>query len=177
MSDGEWKIEVKEVTENYPMDDADLDVLRTFRDREQSLGRWSQEVDEMLPGMKISPMLVVWQHEKPRVVTDHSASELNAEISIVRQLVFGNRASPRVWCIISGLLCWIAIRKFSILDLFVYMDDFFGWDYEDNMMFYHGQWRGQADRSNFFNFGNIFVAPLTTRSRSMGDSSKSSGSG
>ena len=34
----------------------------------------------MLPGMKISPMFVAWQHEKPRVITDHSASEINVEI-------------------------------------------------------------------------------------------------
>ena len=27
--------------------------------------------------MKISPMFVMWQHEKPRVVTDHAASGLN----------------------------------------------------------------------------------------------------
>jgi hypothetical protein len=80
LSDGEWKIEVEEVSENYPMDDADLNVLRAFRDKEQSLGRWSQEVQEMLPGMKISPMFVAWQHGKPRIITDHSASELNAEI-------------------------------------------------------------------------------------------------
>ena len=186
------------------MDDADLNVLRAFRDTEQSLGRWSQEVQEMLLGMKISPMFVTWQHGKPRIITDHSASELNAEIlqeyakvryddmhdfgqtlhdaclanigrrlvlykddvvsaflnlpahplwqirqiavvdrklQILRRLVFGNRASPHVWCIISGLMCWIAIQKFSVLDLFVYMDDFYGWDYEDNMIFYHGQWR------------------------------------
>jgi hypothetical protein len=30
LNDGEWKIEVEEVTENYPMDDADLDALRAF---------------------------------------------------------------------------------------------------------------------------------------------------
>ena len=30
--------------------------------------------------MKISPMFVVWQHEKPRVVTDHAASGLNDRI-------------------------------------------------------------------------------------------------
>jgi hypothetical protein len=204
LSDGEWKIEIEEVTENYSMDDADLDALRSFRDREQSLGRWSQEVKEMLPGMKTSPMFIVWRDEKPRIVTDHSASEINAEISredakvryddmhdfgqslhdarvanvgrqlilykddvasaflnlpahpiwqirqvavvdgklnIVHRFVFGNRASPRVWCIISGLICWIGIRKFMILDLFVYMDDFFGWDYEDDMVYYRGQWR------------------------------------
>jgi hypothetical protein len=204
LSDGEWKVEKEEVTDNYPMEEGDLIELRSFRDREQSFGRWSDEVEKMLPGMKISPMFVVWRDEKPRVVTDHSASEINSEISredarvryddmrdfgqclhdarlanagrqlmlfkddvasaflnlpahpiwqirqvvavdgklhIVRRLVFGNRASPRVWCIISGLMCWIAIRKFSITDLYVYMDDFFGWDYEDNMIFYRGQWR------------------------------------
>jgi hypothetical protein len=27
--------------------------------------------------MKVSPMFVVWQHEKPRVVTDHSGSGIN----------------------------------------------------------------------------------------------------
>jgi hypothetical protein len=32
---------------------------------------------ELLPGMKVSPMFVVWQHGKPHVVMDHSASGLN----------------------------------------------------------------------------------------------------
>jgi hypothetical protein len=45
------------------------------------MGRWSQEVEKMLPGMRISPMFVAWQHGKPRVITDHSASALNAKIS------------------------------------------------------------------------------------------------
>ena len=34
----------------------------------------------MLPGMKISLMFVAWQHGKPWVITDHSASEINVEI-------------------------------------------------------------------------------------------------
>ena len=38
-------------------------------------------------------------------------------------------------------MCWIAIFKFDILDLYVYMDDYFGWDYEDQMIFYHGKLR------------------------------------
>ena len=66
---------------------------------------------------------------------------VDGKLQIVRRLVFGNRASPCVWSVISGLICWIAIWKFLILDLFVYMDDFYGWDYEDDMIFYHGQWR------------------------------------
>ena len=72
LNDGEWKIETEEVTENYPMEDRDLVELQLFRDREQSLRRWSNEVEKMLPGMKISPMFVIWQDEKPRVVTERT---------------------------------------------------------------------------------------------------------
>jgi len=60
-------IETEEATENYSMEDVDLHALRSFRDKEQYLGRWSQEVPEMLPGMKVSPMFVVWRNEKPRI--------------------------------------------------------------------------------------------------------------
>jgi hypothetical protein len=35
---------------------------------------------ELLPGMKISPLFVVWQNEKPRVVNDHSHSGINNNI-------------------------------------------------------------------------------------------------
>jgi hypothetical protein len=156
----------------------------------------------MLPGMKISPMFVIWQSEKPQIVTDHSASGLNdsifredakvqyndmqdfrqylhecchnntgkhlilfkddvasaflnlpahpiwqlmqtvivdTKLHIVCCLVFGNHASPQIWCIISGLLCWIALPVLHIPDLYVYMDDYFGWDFKVNMVFYHGQ--------------------------------------
>ena len=190
---------------NYATEELDLDVIRAFRDNEISAERWSQPLrfSNLLPGMKISPMFVVWQ-EKPRVVTDHSASGLNdgiprseakvqyddmhpfgrtlrdvkakhvtqriilfkSDISsaflnlrahpiwqirqtvvvdkfmyIVRRLVFGNRASPRCWCAVSGLLCWIATQKLDIRGLHVYMDDFFGWDFADNLIQYRGTQR------------------------------------
>jgi hypothetical protein len=204
LDDGEWKIELKEVVDNYPSGDLDKEAIRQFRDKEQAAGRWSQEVSELLPGMKISPMFVIWRNEKPRVVTDHSGSGINAGIDrtdakvryddmhdfgqclhdaraanpgrrlvvfkddvasaflnlpahpiwqlrqtvtvdgklyIVRRLVFGNRASPRIWCALSGLLCWIGIRRFDIQGLYVYMDDFFGWEYEDQLEFYRGMLR------------------------------------
>ena len=66
---------------------------------------------------------------------------VDGKLQIIQQLVFRNRASPYIWCIISGLICWIVIWKFLILSLFVYMDNFFGWDYKDKMIFYHGQWQ------------------------------------
>ena len=206
LDDGDWKIELEEVIDNYSTDEGDLDAIRAFRDKERSAGCWSDDLSrsELLPGMKISPMFVVWQNGKARVVTDHSGSGINdgipkseakvryddmhpfgqalrdaqkdnpgrrivtfksdvasaflnlpahplwqlrqvvvveGKLYIVRHLVFGNRASPRCWCAVSGLLCWLAIRKLGILSLHVYMDDFFGWDFEDNLIMYHGKLR------------------------------------
>jgi hypothetical protein len=149
-------------------------------------------------------MFVVWQNEKPRVVTDHSRSGINdgipradakvkyddmrtfgqtlhdaraanlgkclvafksdvasaflnlpahpifqlrqvvrieGKLFIVRRLVFGNRASPRCWCAVSGLLCWLGTRKLDIVGLHVYMDDFFGWDFANNLVWYRGRLR------------------------------------
>ena len=154
--------------------------------------------------MKVSPMFVVWQHEKPRVITDHAGSGLNEGIPkeeahvqyddmhsfsqalydaiennplreivtfksditsaflnlpahplwqmrqivvvdgqghVVCRLVFGSRGSPRCWCSVSGLICWIGTRKLEIEDLHVYMDDFFGWDYKDNCLEYNNHLR------------------------------------
>lgn len=47
---------------------------------------------------------------------------------IVHRLVFGNRALPRCWCAVAGLMCWIAITKLDIIRLHDFMDDFFSWD-------------------------------------------------
>ncbi|KAM5534196.1 hypothetical protein V8D89_012103 [Ganoderma adspersum] len=196
------------VTEgNYSMEDPDLDAVRVFCDREVGTWRWSAPIDPHLaPCMKTSLMFVVWQNEKARVVTDHSASGLNdgiphseakvryddmhnfgqilfdahrrypdhdltlykSDVStvflnlpahliwqlrqvvtvdddfhIMRRLVFGSRASLRIWCSVSALLCWIAIHKYNICGLIVYMDDFFGWDFCDpeHLLFFHGHLR------------------------------------
>ena len=32
----------------------------------------------------------------------------------------------------------LGVKKLEIEDLHVYMDDFFGWDYKDNRIQYHG---------------------------------------
>ncbi|KAF8814812.1 hypothetical protein BYT27DRAFT_7032718, partial [Phlegmacium glaucopus] len=60
---------------------------------------------------------------------------------IVRRLVFGNRASPRCWCALSALICWIGECKLDIIGLHVYMDDYFGWDYASNLIFFRGDMR------------------------------------
>jgi hypothetical protein len=204
--EGEWNLESKEFRQNYAVEDHDLAAIRAFRNKEVNLGRWSSALPDMdlRPGMKISPMFVVWQHEKPRVITDHAGSGLNDGIPreeahvqyddmhtfsqalydaiednptrkiitfksdiasaflnlpahplwqirqivivdgnshVVRRLVFGSRGSPRCWCSVSALICWIGMKKLKIDNLHVYMDDFFGWDYMDNCIEFHGSFR------------------------------------
>ena len=207
LDEGDWDLGPDPFPGNYPMEDPDLGAVRAFRDREVGAARWSNPIDSHLaPCMVTSPMFVVWQNAKARVVTDHSASGLNdgiprseakvryddmhvfgqilfdahrrfpnraltlykSDVStaflnlpahpvwqlrqvvtvdndfhIVRRLVFGSRASPRIWCSISALLCWIAIFKYKIHGLVVYMDDFFGWDFAgpEHLLSFRGQLR------------------------------------
>jgi hypothetical protein len=234
--ESEWKIELEEITENYKMDDTDLKALREFRDRELAAGRWSSALldTELLPGMKVSPMFVIWQHGKPRVVTDHSASGLNegipreeahvkyddmrsfgqtlhdakecnphrrlvtfksdvataflnlpahplwqlrqvvvvdGRLHIVRRLVFGNRASPRCWCAVSGLMCWIATKKLNIVGLHVYMDDFFGWDFADNLILYRDRHR-PAQQVQLLILWEALACPFEDRKQDHGEQLK-----
>lgn len=199
---GDWLSDEDDPLANYSSEEEDLETVRAFRDKEISAGRWSEaKHNKLLPGMKSSPLFVVWQKNKPRVVTDHSASGLNESIPkieakvpyddmrsfgqamfnaksnfpnealvswksdvasaflnlpahplwqirqvvkvdgvwyIVHRLVFGNRASPRCWCSVSALMCWVGIKKLNITDLHVFMDDFYSWDFANNMVTYQG---------------------------------------
>ncbi|KAJ7216289.1 hypothetical protein B0H12DRAFT_974458, partial [Mycena haematopus] len=77
--DGEYKAELEVVGENFSTDPADLAAIRAYRDKEINATHWSGPLpnNELLPGMKMSPMFVVWQKEKPRIITDHKSSGLN----------------------------------------------------------------------------------------------------
>lgn len=198
LDEGDWKPNDPVDIENYATSEKDLEVIRNSRDKEVALGRWSEGFNSLEEGMVVSPLFVVWQHGKGRLVIDQSASGLNdgipreeAKVSyddmrpfgqclhdarndhphrklvlfksdvasaflnlpahpiwqlrqvvkvdnkyhIVRRLVIGSRASPRIWCAVSSLLCWLAIEKLGIIGLHVYMDDFFGWDFAGNLVY------------------------------------------
>ena len=201
--EGNWKDDHEDVIKNYLTKEEDLEAIRAFRDDEIQARRWSDPlpIRTLLPGMKSSPIFVVWQRGKARVVTDHTASGLNSHIPrseakvhyddmrtfgqaifnakrkhptedlvtwksdvssaflnlpahpiyqlrqvvdvdeawrIIHRLVFGNRSSPRCWCAVSGLMCWIGIKKFDIKDLHDFMDDFFSWALRSDFVFYKG---------------------------------------
>ncbi|THV06834.1 hypothetical protein K435DRAFT_573087, partial [Dendrothele bispora CBS 962.96] len=63
--EAEWKDEMSQPSvENYSTDPVDLEAIRAHRDKEVAAGRWSEALPEnfcLLPGMKVSPMFVVWQ--------------------------------------------------------------------------------------------------------------------
>lgn len=208
LDEGKWSFKEDDgYMDNYSKDPLDLDAVRRYRDKEIANGHWSPPISELLPGMKTSPLFVVWQgidKVKPRVIMDHTGSGLNdgipreaakvhyddmrsfgqtmrnarnsshgrrlvtfkSDVSgafltlpahpiwqlrqvvhvdgimrLVRCLILGCRGSPLLWCAFSSLLCWIAIKKLENDGLHVYMDDFFGWDFVDNLVFYHGRRR------------------------------------
>ena len=201
--EGNWKDDRDEVLQNYSSKEIDFETIRAFRDDEIQARRWSDPLPAniLLPGMKVSPIFVVWQKGKSRVVTDHSASGLNDSIPrseakvryddmrtfgqaifnakraypntdlvtwksdvssaflnlpahpiyqlrqvvdvdgvrrVIHRLVFGNRASPRCWCSVAGLMCWLGIKKFDIKDLHDFMDDFFSWALASDLVVYKG---------------------------------------
>ena len=76
---GDWKVELEEVTPDYESNPEDAEAICVFHDCEIAAGHWSDSLEStaLLPGMKISPMFVVWQNKKPRIVTDHSHSGIN----------------------------------------------------------------------------------------------------
>ncbi|KAH6887388.1 hypothetical protein BKA70DRAFT_1029754, partial [Coprinopsis sp. MPI-PUGE-AT-0042] len=75
---GEWDEMLKDY-ENFASEEDDLAAIRAFRDKELSKGHWSNplQLPDLLHGMHASPLFVVWQKTKGRVITDHSPSGLN----------------------------------------------------------------------------------------------------
>ncbi len=73
-----------QIRDNYSTDECDLVELHKQRDQEVAAGRWSPALPEgfkLLPGMRLSPVFVVWQKGKPRVVMDHTGNGLNDGIA------------------------------------------------------------------------------------------------
>ncbi|KAJ3832934.1 hypothetical protein F5878DRAFT_701675 [Lentinula raphanica] len=78
--EAEWEEKCKQKVENYVTAEVGIAALKAHRDQEVATGRWSEALPEdfvLLPGMKVSPMFVVWQKGKARVVMDQTALGFN----------------------------------------------------------------------------------------------------
>jgi hypothetical protein len=83
IDEGNWPKDWTSYKENYSSKDEDLATIEAYADKEIAAGNWS-EIDELVAGMTISPIFIVWQGEnkdKARVVTNHTGSGLNSGIS------------------------------------------------------------------------------------------------
>jgi hypothetical protein len=63
VDEGDWKVELEEVIPDYESNPEDVEAIRAFQDRKIPAVRWSNSLDssDLLQGMKISPMFIVWQ--------------------------------------------------------------------------------------------------------------------
>ncbi|KAL0573207.1 hypothetical protein V5O48_008744 [Marasmius crinis-equi] len=59
--DGNWKLEPNHFIDRYTSDERELSAIREYAAKELKKAHWSSEILEVLPGMVISPMFVVWQ--------------------------------------------------------------------------------------------------------------------
>ncbi|KAF8807971.1 hypothetical protein BYT27DRAFT_7009065, partial [Phlegmacium glaucopus] len=77
--EGNWEDNCDNAIQNYTSEQTDIDAIQSFRDDEIQAHRWSEPLESniLLPGMKISPIFVIWQKGKAQVITDHTASGLN----------------------------------------------------------------------------------------------------
>ena len=119
---GEWKVELEEVIPSYDCDPNDAEAICAYCDWEITAGCWSASLEntDLLPRIKVSPMFVVWQNEKPCVVTDHSHSRINDNIPCSETKVkyndmrtFSQMLEPQTqenaWLLSNLMLCLLSL--------------------------------------------------------------------
>ena len=64
--EGNWKDEQDDAIKNYSSEEIDFEAVRAFRDDEIKGRCWSDPISShvLLPGMKLSPVVVAWQKGK-----------------------------------------------------------------------------------------------------------------
>ncbi|KAJ3963420.1 hypothetical protein EV361DRAFT_957070, partial [Lentinula raphanica] len=116
-------------------------LLRYRRENpHQKLVMWKSDVSE---AYRLLPMHPLWQIKqvvtsnlptKTEVREGHSAHDIKRSVDWCA--TFGNRASPRLWFSVIGLVLWVATYIKLIIDIFCYVDDVYGWEKEGNLMLY-----------------------------------------
>src|SRR5882724_9060725 len=55
---------------------------------------------------------------------------------IDRNMAFGTRTAPKIWCSFFSLVMWIAIHIYHCLDLLHYMDNVWSYEMDTNLIYY-----------------------------------------
>ncbi|TDL28528.1 hypothetical protein BD410DRAFT_834608 [Rickenella mellea] len=89
--------------------------LRAYRREEQNarLVLWKTDISQ---AFRRIPMHPLWQIKQIIKIANH--------FHVDRCMVFGNSASPHIWCLLAALVAWIAIKRLQLRTLHHYMDDY-----------------------------------------------------
>jgi len=90
---------------------------------------WVIYKSDVAEAYRLLPMHPLWQIKQ--IVT------IDGERDVDRNNCFGGRGSPGIYISFNGLVTWIARKIKLIEDLWTYMDDSFGIDEEENLVWYH----------------------------------------
>ena len=74
------------------------------------------------------PMHPLWQARQP--------VRFDGLLHVDRNAVFGNQASGKLWCTFFALVGWAAVHKHGVEDLHQYVDNNFGFDFEQQLVYY-----------------------------------------
>lgn len=111
--------------------------LDSMRDFGQSLVRfcrkhgrgprrlWKTDVSQAYRRL---PMHFLWQIKH--------VLKIGEDFHVDRCNNFGGRASPKIWVLFMGLVIWIVVKIYEIHDIFLYIDDTWGFDDAENLQLY-----------------------------------------
>jgi hypothetical protein len=106
----------------------------------EQLVLWKSDVSE---AYRLLPMHPLWQIKQVTTSNLPTKDELKLGLQTVdvkRSVdgcaTFGNCGSPQIWFLVIGLVMWIAIFVKLIEFIFDFVDDAYGWELEQNTMFY-----------------------------------------
>lgn len=106
-------------------------VLRHFHHVHGRGPRWLFKSD-VSNGFRLLPMHPLWQIKQ--VVSVWEDGKFTRWID--RCMCFGSGGSPHLFCCIMGLILWIAIHIKGLTDLLHYMDDNWGYDDDEELVYY-----------------------------------------
>lgn len=89
---------------------------------------WKSDIAE---AFRLLPVHPFWQAKQ--------VVEIDGEHYVDHNLVFGSRASPKIWCAFASLVGWIALHRLGINPMQHYMDDFWSFWKSPRRTLYHGR--------------------------------------
>lgn len=90
---------------------------------------WVVYKSDVAEAYRLLPMHPLWQIKQVVMIDGERDIDCNN--------CFGGRGSPGIYISFNGLVMWIARNVKAIDNLWTYMDDFFGVNEEDSMVWYH----------------------------------------